>query len=246
MDFKFNGKNTIGIGILSTIILIVLLFQSAFFNLLTETVLGRILMLAFVILIAFANQFLGLFAVLAIIIAFNQHDMNVVQSYSNVVYEGFVEGAKFKHVSPKTAPKPTATDAKVKAAAKATAKATAKEPAGYLSNTIKQYIDRKIINAVAKATALTATTAKAAAPKAATKATPAKATTKAAPPKSNKKSNKKEKFSSNEGFCMLDKESCILKGKQSNSIKIFNPYRGQSDDVSPYDDSSFSTNCGQI
>jgi hypothetical protein len=82
MTFKLVSKNNIGIVI--TLILVILLTQSRFFYFLTETALGRIFILAFVIFISYTNKILGLLAVLFIIIAFN---MNVVQSYN--YYEGF-------------------------------------------------------------------------------------------------------------------------------------------------------------
>lgn len=74
-------------GIVSTLILVILLTQSRFFDFLTETALGRMVLLSFVILISYTNKILGLLAVLLIIIAFNQYNMNVVQSYN--YYEGF-------------------------------------------------------------------------------------------------------------------------------------------------------------
>jgi hypothetical protein len=74
-------------GIVSTLILVILLTQSRFFDFLTETALGRMVLLSFVILISYTNKILGLLAVLLIIIAFNQYNMNVVQSYN--YFEGF-------------------------------------------------------------------------------------------------------------------------------------------------------------
>lgn len=43
-----------------------------------------------------------------------------------------------------------------------------------------------------------------------------------------------------EGFCMAEKETNILRGKQSNSIKVFSKNREQTDDVMPMDSSVFS------
>lgn len=85
MDFKLVSKNNMGVVI--TLILVILLSQSRFFNFLIDTHLGRMVLLAFVILIAYANKILGLVAVLFIIIAFNNNDMNMVRSYN--YYEGF-------------------------------------------------------------------------------------------------------------------------------------------------------------
>ena len=73
-------KNNVGIFI--TLILVILLCVSRFFNFLTETPLGRSILLAFIIVISYTHKMLGLLAVLFIIIAFNNYD-------SNTVYEGF-------------------------------------------------------------------------------------------------------------------------------------------------------------
>jgi len=85
MDFKLVSKNNMGIVI--TLILVILLSQSKWFDFLTGTALGRMFILVQIILISYRNKFLGLLAVLFIIIAFNQYNMNVVQSYN--YYEGF-------------------------------------------------------------------------------------------------------------------------------------------------------------
>jgi hypothetical protein len=85
MGFNLVSKNNMGIVI--TLILVILLSVSRFFNFLTETPLGRIVLLAFVILISYTHKMLGLLAVLFIIIAFNQYDSNTVYAYN--YYEGF-------------------------------------------------------------------------------------------------------------------------------------------------------------
>ena len=85
MDLKLVSKNNMGIVI--TFILVILLSQSRFFDFLTETTLGRMFILLLIIFISYTNKFLGLLAVLFIIIAFNHYDTNVIQSYN--YYEGF-------------------------------------------------------------------------------------------------------------------------------------------------------------
>jgi hypothetical protein len=45
-----------------------------------------------------------------------------------------------------------------------------------------------------------------------------------------------------EGFCTTDRELNILRGKQSNSIPVYNKSREQSDEVDPTDKSIFSGN----
>ena len=85
MDFKLVSKNNM--GLVTVLILVILLSQSRFFDFLTESALGRVVLLAFVILTAYTNKILGLVAVLFIIIAFNQNDINTVYSYN--FFEGF-------------------------------------------------------------------------------------------------------------------------------------------------------------
>jgi hypothetical protein len=43
-----------------------------------------------------------------------------------------------------------------------------------------------------------------------------------------------------EGFCMSDRELNILRGKQSNSISVFNNSRDQTDNIMPSEKSNFS------
>ena len=173
-------------GIVSSLILVILLTQSRFFDFLTETPLGRMVLLAFIILISYTNKILGLLAVLAIIIAFNQYDMNVVQGYN--YYEGFDVSDLSGNIT--------------------------------ASNVVKgkEQLMKKRINAVNKkvnSTAQTATT------------TPSSTST-------------TENFGGREGFCMTDRESNMLRGKQSNTIPVFNISREQNDDISPSDKSVFS------
>jgi hypothetical protein len=150
MGFKLISKKNM--GIFTTLILVVLLSQSRLFTLLTDMPLGRMVLLALIIFISYVSKMLGLLAVLFIILAFNYHDGNVVQSYN---FEGF-------------------------------------------SN----------INADVQGAA---------------------------------KINVKDKNVSKEGFCMSDRESTILRGKQSNAIPVFNNSREQGDDISPSDKSVFSS-----
>ena len=83
MAFKLVSKNNI--GIFTTLVLVILLSQSNFFDFLMDTPLGRITLLAFVIFIAYTNEILGLIAVLCIVIAFNSN-VNIVSGYN--LYEG--------------------------------------------------------------------------------------------------------------------------------------------------------------
>jgi hypothetical protein len=190
MDFKLVSKNNMGIVI--TLILVILLSQSRFFDFLTETALGRMFILMLIILISYTNKFLGLLAVLFIIIAFNQYDMNVVQSYN--YYEGF-DGSGNSTASAVLNDKIT------------------------IEKTKEDIASQKLtaLNNQANSSQTATTTSSA-----------ASGTT-------------SESFGGREGFCMTDRESNILRGKQSNTIPVFNNTRNQDDDISPSDKSVFSS-----
>jgi hypothetical protein len=83
MDSKLLSKTNMG-G-LATIILVILLCQAGFFNFMVGTTLGRAVLVFLVLGIACAHHILGVIAVLAIIVIYNQ---------SNVDYmEGFTKGS---------------------------------------------------------------------------------------------------------------------------------------------------------
>lgn len=189
MDFKLVSKNNM--GVVMTLILVILLSQSRFFDFLIDTPLGRMVLLAFVILIAYTHKILGLVAVLFIIIAFNNHGMNMVYSYN--YYEGFdVSGNSMD--------------------------ASGNVLKGNIQNAIKtklqsaqQDMSGNIMNSSTTATTTSSSV------------------------------SGTESFRGREGFCMTDRESNMLRGKQSNTVPVFNNLREQSDDVSPSDKSVFAS-----
>ena len=85
MDFKLLDKKNVGIVI--TLVLVILLCVSKFFNSMLETYLGRLILILFIIIISYSHKILGLLAVFFIIIACNYHNENNFQSYN--YYEGF-------------------------------------------------------------------------------------------------------------------------------------------------------------
>ena len=184
------SKNNMGVVI--TLILVILLSQSRFFDFLTETYLGRMFILLLIIFISYTNKFLGLLAALFIIIAFNQYDTNVVQSYN--YYEGFdVSGnaTTSEIVQDKINIDKTKEDLK-------------KQQLSKLSNQVNS--------------SQTATTTS-----------------------SSTSSGTSDSFTGGmEGFCMSDRESNILRGKQSNTIPVSNNMSQDDDIVSPSDKSVFS------
>jgi len=191
MDIKLISKNNT--GFVMTLILVILLSQSHIFDFLIDTPLGRVFLLAFVILIAYIHKILGLVAVLFIIIAFNNNAMNTGYNYN--YYEGFdVSGNQVKN--------------------------TIKSKL----QTAQQDMSGNIVP--------TTTTAN-------TDATTSTST-------SSSSSSGTETFTGREGFCMSDRETNMLRGKQSNTFPVFNNLRNQTDDVSPSDKSVFASEYAPI
>lgn len=170
------------IGVLITLILVILLSQSRFFDFLMDTYLGRLILITFVSLIAYSNKMIGLVAVLFIIIAFSYNDKNVVQSYN--FYEGFDTSGNemLKDQSKKD---------------------------------VQKNKDEKSLKDIQTTT---------------TKSSVA----------SSDVSSKINNLEGREGFCMSDRELNILRGKQSNTVSVFNNSRNQTDDVLPSEKSVFS------
>jgi len=188
MDFKLVSKNNM--GIVGTLILVILLSQSHFFNFLTETSLGRVVLLIFIIIIAHTNKILGLLAVLFIIIAFNNNDMKFVHSYN--FYEGFDVSGNVQDASGNSNLGTIIQD-KIQL------------------NKAKQSVLNTLQQKQSNNSSQTATTTSSASAATAT-----------------------------EGFCMSDRETNMLRGKQSNTVPVFNNSRHQDDDVNPSDKSVFT------
>jgi uncharacterized membrane protein len=81
MDFKLVSKNNM--GVVATLILVILLSQSRFFNFLIDTALGRAVLILFILGISYINQILGVVAVLFIIIMFNQSDIGYIEGFTS-------------------------------------------------------------------------------------------------------------------------------------------------------------------
>jgi ABC-type multidrug transport system fused ATPase/permease subunit len=177
MDFKLVGKKNM--GLVTMLILVIMLSQSRFLDFLIDTHLGRVVLLTMVILIAYTNKILGLVSVLAIIIAFNNNQSNMVYAYN--FYEGFEASGNVVDSSSNIA-------------------------------TIKDKVEERkaqMVELIAEKETNAATT---------------------------------ETFKGGrEGFCMSDRESNILRGKQSNTLPVFNNLREQSDDISPSDKLVFTS-----
>jgi hypothetical protein len=189
---RFSKNN---IGILVTLILVILLCVSKFFDFLTETHLGRIILLAFIVVISYTHKLLGLLAVLFVIIAFNNYDTNMVH-----FYEGFDGSGN-----------------SVDASGNSTANAILQDKIKILQ--AKEDIIKNQLNAIQQKSSQSSTISS-----------------------SSAASTNTESFrGGKEGFVMSDRETNILRGKQSNSIPIFNS-RQQNDDINPSDKSVFTSN----
>jgi hypothetical protein len=80
MNFNLGSKNNM--GAIATIILIILLSQSKFFNFLIDTALGRVFLVAFILAISSINKVLGVIIVLFIMIIFNQSSIGYMEGYT--------------------------------------------------------------------------------------------------------------------------------------------------------------------
>jgi hypothetical protein len=81
MDFKLVSKNNVG-GV-ATLLLVILLSQSRFFDFLMDTALGRAVLILFILGISYTNKILGVVAVLFIIIAFNNSDIGYLEGFTS-------------------------------------------------------------------------------------------------------------------------------------------------------------------
>ena len=81
MDLKLVSKNNI--GVIATLILIILLSHSNFFNFLIDTPLGRAFLIIIIIVISFVNKILGVVSVLFIIILFNQSNIAISEGFTS-------------------------------------------------------------------------------------------------------------------------------------------------------------------
>ena len=80
MDFKLVSKNNLGAA--TSLILVILLSQSRFFNFLLDTALGRAILILFILFISYTNKILGVVSVLFIIIMFNSSDIGYIEGFT--------------------------------------------------------------------------------------------------------------------------------------------------------------------
>jgi hypothetical protein len=179
---------------IATIVLIILLTQTKTFDFLTETYLGRLVLLTFVLFISYCNQMAGLFAVLCIIISYNYYDMYKVKSYNydyyenNSYYEGFDVSRNNVNTRDMSGNRMDSGNM-----------SGDQEDATSIQNQLKQLkIKENILNQ--KLTSLNNSDSDS----------------------ENNTGKNPSRFEGKEGFCMPERELNILRGKQSNTIPVLN------------------------
>jgi hypothetical protein len=75
------SKNNIGGAV--ALLFVILLSQSKIFNILIDTVLGRMVLIAFLLIISYLNKILGVVAVLIIIIMFNHSNIGYMEGFTS-------------------------------------------------------------------------------------------------------------------------------------------------------------------
>jgi hypothetical protein len=110
MDFNLVSKQNIGYA--TSLLLIVLLSQSKFFNFLLDTTLGRSILILFILFISYVNKILGVVVVLFIIILFNNSDIGYIEGFtdnSNTTQPSSSEQQKKTTTTPATSTSSTTT-----------------------------------------------------------------------------------------------------------------------------------------
>jgi len=75
------SKNNIGGAV--ALLFVILLSQSKIFNILIDTVLGRIVLIAFLLIISYLNKILGVVVVLIIVIMFNHSNIGYMEGFTS-------------------------------------------------------------------------------------------------------------------------------------------------------------------
>jgi hypothetical protein len=145
MDFKLVSKNNM--GIVATLLVVILLSQSKFFNFLIDTGLGRAVLIFFIIIISYVNKILGVVVVLFIIIIFNQSNIGYMEGFTgNTPVDTKIKAEKLKLNKLKQANNSTASND-----SPATSTATVSTPSTGTSETFTaregfNTVDREITN----------------------------------------------------------------------------------------------------
>ena len=80
VNFQPMSKNNIGGAV--ALFFLILLSQSKIFNILIDTVLGRMVLIAFLLIISYLNKILGVVAVLIIVMMFNHSSIGYMEGFT--------------------------------------------------------------------------------------------------------------------------------------------------------------------
>jgi hypothetical protein len=81
MEVKLVSKNNV--GAVATLLLIILLSHTRFFDFLVDSALGRAILILFILGISYTNKILGVVAVLFIIISINNSDIGYLEGFTD-------------------------------------------------------------------------------------------------------------------------------------------------------------------
>ena len=81
VNFQPISKNNVGGAV--ALLFVILLSQSKIFNILIDTVLGRMVLIAFLLIISYLNKILGVVVVLIIIIMFNHSNIGYMEGFTS-------------------------------------------------------------------------------------------------------------------------------------------------------------------
>ena len=119
MDFKIIGKDKVGCAVL--LLLIVLISQARILDTLFDTLLGRAVLIGFILTISYTNKILGVVSVLLIIIAFSNSGLMEgleVMPDSKKTDDSKIEKNKIKASKPKPVSSSTTSSKKEESVAK--------------------------------------------------------------------------------------------------------------------------------
>jgi hypothetical protein len=80
VNFQLLSKNNIGGAV--ALFFVILLSQSKIFNILIDTVLGRMVLIAFLLIISYLNKILGVVVVLIIVMLFNHSSIGYMEGFT--------------------------------------------------------------------------------------------------------------------------------------------------------------------
>jgi hypothetical protein len=81
VNFQPIGKNNVGGAV--ALLFVILLSQAKIFNILIDTVLGRMVLIAFLLIISYLNKILGVVVVLIIVIMFNHSNIGYMEGFTS-------------------------------------------------------------------------------------------------------------------------------------------------------------------